>query len=40
VRVVVFSGEGRAFIAGADISEFTNLNGKRRSDWLKADKIY
>jgi enoyl-CoA hydratase len=37
VRVVVFSGEGRAFIAGADISEFTNLKGQNEgSDWLKA----
>jgi len=37
VRVVVFTGEGRAFIAGADISEFTNLNTRKEgSDWLKA----
>lgn len=37
VRVVVFSGEGRAFIAGADISEFTGLNTQQEgSDWLKA----
>jgi enoyl-CoA hydratase len=37
VRVVVFTGEGRAFIAGADISEFTSLDTKKDgSDWLKA----
>lgn len=36
VRVVVFTGEGRAFIAGADISEFTGLNTQKEgSDWLK-----
>ncbi len=36
VRVVVFTGEGRAFIAGADISEFTDLNTQKEgSDWLK-----
>jgi enoyl-CoA hydratase/carnithine racemase len=36
VRVIVFSGEGKAFIAGADISEFTDLNKKQEgSDWLK-----
>lgn len=36
VRVVVFSGEGRAFIAGADISEFTSLNTQQEgSDWVK-----
>jgi enoyl-CoA hydratase len=37
VRVVVFTGEGKAFIAGADISEFTALNTQQAgSDWLKA----
>jgi enoyl-CoA hydratase/carnithine racemase len=36
VRVVVFTGEGKAFIAGADISEFTGLNKQKDgSDWLK-----
>lgn len=36
VRVVVFTGAGKAFIAGADISEFTGLNTmKDGSDWLK-----
>jgi len=35
VRVVVFTGAGRAFIAGADISEFTNLNTQKAgSEWL------
>jgi enoyl-CoA hydratase/carnithine racemase len=37
VRVVVFTGEGKAFIAGADISEFTGLNTQKEgSNWLKA----
>jgi len=37
VRAVVFTGEGKAFIAGADISEFTSLNTRQAgSDWLKA----
>ncbi|OHD64002.1 MAG: hypothetical protein A2176_15940 [Spirochaetes bacterium RBG_13_51_14] len=37
VRVVVFTGEGKAFIAGADISEFTVLNSQEEgSDWLRA----
>ncbi len=37
VRVVVFTGEGRAFIAGAEISEFSDLNTQKEgSDWLKA----
>ncbi|MBN2078801.1 MAG: enoyl-CoA hydratase/isomerase family protein [Spirochaetes bacterium] len=36
VRVVVFTGEGRAFIAGAEIGEFTDLNTQKEgSDWLK-----
>ncbi len=36
VRVVVFTGEGKAFIAGADISEFTGLNTQQAgSDWVK-----
>ncbi|MBN1498202.1 MAG: enoyl-CoA hydratase/isomerase family protein [Spirochaetes bacterium] len=36
VRVVVFTGEGKAFIAGADITEFTDLNTQQAgSDWLK-----
>jgi len=36
VRVVVFSGEGRAFIAGADIKEVEKLNDKKEgSDYLK-----
>ena len=36
VRVVVFTGAGKAFIAGADIGEFTGLNKmKDGSDWLK-----
>lgn len=36
VRVVVFTGEGKAFIAGADITEFTGLNTRKSgSDWLK-----
>ncbi len=35
VRVVVFTGEGRAFIAGAEISEFTAINTQKAgSDWL------
>ncbi len=28
VRVVIFTGEGRAFIAGADITEFVDVNEK------------
>ena len=36
VRVVVFTGEGKAFIAGADISEFLDLNTQKEgSDWVK-----
>ena len=36
VRVVVFTGEGRAFIAGAEITEFTGINTQQAgSDWVK-----
>lgn len=36
VRVIVFTGEGKAFIAGADISEFTTLNTQKDgTDWVK-----
>jgi enoyl-CoA hydratase len=36
VRVVVFTGEGKAFIAGADIPEFLDLNTQQAgSDWVK-----
>ena len=36
VRLVVFTGEGKAFIAGADITEFTDLNTQKAgSDWVK-----
>jgi len=36
VRVVVFTGAGKAFIAGADISEFVDLNTQKAgSDYLK-----
>jgi len=35
VRAVVFTGEGRAFIAGADINEFRDLSDKKTgSDYL------
>ncbi len=36
VRVIVFTGEGKAFIAGADINEFVDINSKNAgADFLK-----
>jgi enoyl-CoA hydratase len=36
VRVIVFTGEGKAFIAGADIKEFLDLNTQEEgSQWLE-----